>query len=179
MADLRDQLADGLRSGTPLVLGTTRPDVDETDPARLLPADVLRSVLCDRELHKQADPRGLTVRGAVITGVVDLDHVTIPYPLALTDCQFSAHLRLRQASLHALALNRTTIAGRSDNGDSLAAEGLQAAGGASLDNGFTAAGAIRLLGARINGQLSLGGATITGSRQRRRQPRCRPAAGER
>ena len=61
-----------------------------------------------------------------------------------------------------LSFSEAQITGGDSDGDSLVGDRLTVDGAVSLDKGFTAAGAIRLLGASITGQLSLSGAKLTG-----------------
>jgi hypothetical protein len=53
------------------------------------------------------------------------------------------------------------LTGRDKDGDALMADRITVSGGVLLDKGFTAAGAVRLLRARVTGQLSCNGAQIT------------------
>jgi hypothetical protein len=54
------------------------------------------------------------------------------------------------------------LTGKDSEGDTLVAERMKVGGAVILDEGFTAAGAVRLLGADITGQLNCGGAELTG-----------------
>jgi hypothetical protein len=56
------------------------------------------------ELRAQADPRGLRLRSAVISGVLDLAGLDIPFPLRFDDCEFDSPLVIEGAQLHELAL---------------------------------------------------------------------------
>src|SRR5439155_1558245 len=55
------------------------------------------------------------------------------------------------------------LQGSDTNGNALTAEGLKVGGSVLLDQGFTAAGAVRLSGAEISGQRICGGAQLQGS----------------
>jgi hypothetical protein len=59
-------------------------------------------------------------------------------------------------------MSGTKIVG-ADNGYSLSAERMRVAGDARLDDGFETAGSVRLVGASIDGQLSLRDAKLTGA----------------
>ena len=50
---------------------------------RPVPADLLRR--CCRELRYQVDPRGVRLRGAEVTGRLDLAGLDVPFPLRFED----------------------------------------------------------------------------------------------
>jgi uncharacterized protein YjbI with pentapeptide repeats len=186
----RLQFAAAVEEGTPVVHGDHLPDRTPENEAELPPrmvikADTLRKVLLDRDLAARADPRGLTIKGAVIVGELNLDHIVIDYPLGLIDCWFGDSFTLEQATLRALDLNGShfdgvielpgahvagllvmtgaTLDGVNTFGDSLVAENLRADSDVLLDEGFTSAGAIRLTGADVAGALVMNGATLNGT----------------
>src|SRR5262245_33788980 len=70
-------------------------------------------------------------------------------------------LSLRGAVIGQLICGGAQLTGRDGHGYALTARGLKVSGIAHLDDGFTAAGAIRLAGAEI-GQLRFDGARLTG-----------------
>ena len=57
------------------------------------------------------------------------------------------------------------LTGHDQDGDALVADGIKVGGDVVLDREFTAAGAVRLLGADITGQLNCRGARLTGQNQ--------------
>lgn len=72
-----------------LDLADKRP-VDESalrswDKSRTVRAHVVRDIMRGR-LAPAPDPRGLRLRGAVITGRIDLENVTSSVPLKFVDC---------------------------------------------------------------------------------------------
>ena len=71
----------------------------------------------------------------------------------LVGADISGQLNLRDAKL----------TGVNGDGNALIGDGLKVGGDAVLDQQFTAAGAIRLVGADISGQLNLSGAKLTGT----------------
>lgn len=184
------QLAAALEKGEPVILGEQlpewTPDRDNAPPVGLvIAADIIRQVLLDRDLAMRADSRGLTVKGAVIVDTLDLDNSRVGYPLSLINCRLTDSLTLEQATLHALDLKGShvagpirllganisgqlsmrgaTLSGTDTEGDTLIADDLCTDSSVLLDRGFTAAGAIRLLGAHIGGQLSMSAATLDGT----------------
>ncbi len=62
-----------------------------------------------------------------------------------------------------LNIGSATITGTDTDDNALNAERMKVGGSVFLNDGFTANGAVRLLGADIAGQLNCGGATITGA----------------
>jgi hypothetical protein len=175
LARLRQRLTVGLRTGQAVVFGDDPPPAPPADgngagggdpvvaAARTVPATLLRGILADRDLHQTSDPRGLTVRGALIDGALDLDHLTCLYPLALTRCTLTNHVHAEQAHLHSLRVTATRIQGTDADGNAVAADDLTVDGGVFLDEVFTTAGAIRLIDAHIAGDLSLRGARLIGT----------------
>jgi hypothetical protein len=205
-------------AGTRLdLLGGSAPVADEPDASpfelevmkawsaeRTVRAEVLRHLLVgpDWEVHA----KGVRLRGARISGHLDLESATLRCPLILQDCYLDSEqpvvldyatvsrlsvVRCQLAGLTAdllvvtkeLDLSRSTISGvfllrgaditgqlicrgariTGTDRNALVAEGVKVGGAVFLDDGFTAAGAVRLLGADITGQLNCSGARITGT----------------
>jgi hypothetical protein len=59
---------------------------------------------CCRELRDQADPRGVWLRGAVVTGALDLAGLDVPFPLRFQGCSFTSPVNVAGAQLAELAL---------------------------------------------------------------------------
>ncbi|WP_026449165.1 hypothetical protein [Actinopolyspora mortivallis] len=181
-------------------------DVTE-EPAREVPAAAIRELLFGPEAGK-LDPRGVWLRGARITGVLDLTDVRAVVPLVLHRCEFEEVLTGTRAHLPHLDLSASTLVGLDANdlvcehdvglddirsagislvdanitGDlslrgarlvagevpALDIEGALIGGDLFLHRDFVAEshsrrGTLRLLGASVTGQLSLGGARLTAS----------------
>lgn len=166
---LADRLTKHLRAGTLLDLIPNRPAVllDEGemrawDASHDLDADVLRELLRGRVVT-DPDPRGLQLRGARIRGRLDLDHLTAVIPLALADCLLEAGITAVGAHLPQLMLLRCRLGHPSKPalfGDLLRVDRFLALRGSVLA-ADTERGAVRLPGARIDGQLSCSGATLS------------------
>ena len=106
-----------------------------------------------------ADPRGLRIRAARITGALDLKHVHPAVGVALIDCAFDQVVELQDAYLPWLTLTGSRVPG-------LVADRLQTDGELKLDNGFSVEGnnergIVRLVAAHIRGQLDLSGAHLS------------------
>ena len=112
--------------------------------------EALRDALLNSDLR--ADPRGLTIRAAYITGPTDLADLRLPHGLRFDSCAFEqpadwqrltvANLRLADCTTPSLALNEAHIDGTLD-----------------LDGISTTT--VTAEGAIIGGVLSLFGATLT------------------
>jgi hypothetical protein len=88
------------------------------------------------------------------------------YGVVFLDDGFEAAgaVRLAGASIERqLSMGGAKLTGTDPVGNALFAEGMRVTGGVVLDEGFEAAGAVRLLGASIEGQLSMRGAKLTGT----------------
>lgn len=104
VAAWRRRLAKALRSGELQDLATGHADSDE-DPAgaehwpedRRVPAKAIRTVLLQREAPW--DPRGLQLRGAFITGHLDLDLAEVRCPLTIKASRFERPPTFRGAKL--------------------------------------------------------------------------------
>src|SRR5580693_6111976 len=128
-------------------------------------ASVIRDILRGR-LVGRPDPRGIRLRGARISGRLDLNYLTATIPLSLTDCLLPDGIVASSATLPALILRGSLLAHR--DLPPLGAEGLVVGQDVFLDGGFTATasgslGAVQLAGARIGGQLVCADAAITGT----------------
>lgn len=135
-----DRLGDGLR-----------PDWD--DPARTVRAELLRFLILGGDDPSHMHEKGLSVSGARVTGLLDLEGCRIPRDIRLKDCSFDASPVLRSAIIDNLFLDGSALPG-------LQADRLEARGGVSIC-GATIIGEIRLCGARIGGNIEADGATIS------------------
>ena len=113
----------------------------------------------------------LSLRGAQLTGTdthgiaLDADRLKVGDDVFLDEGFTAAGaVRLPGADITGqLSLRGAQLTGTDTDGIALAADWLKVGGSVVLDEGFTAAGAVRLLGADITGQLSLRGAQLTGT----------------
>jgi adhesin HecA-like repeat protein len=128
------------------------------DPDHVIRAELLRKLLLKR-CDKLPDPRGVRLRGARITGTLDLTGVEAAAGIELRGCSFDHPVLLENAHLPWLTLTGSCV-------PALSGDGLQVDRSLLLDEGFRATGhgedgAVRLLGAHIGGQLSLRSAELT------------------
>lgn len=71
---------------------------------------------CCRDLKDRVDPRGIRLRGAVVTGCLDLGNMDVPFPLRFDGCEFDSALAVEGAVLHELALTGSLLPGLLANG---------------------------------------------------------------
>ncbi|PWJ84624.1 hypothetical protein C7441_105243 [Pseudaminobacter salicylatoxidans] len=141
-----------LRSGAFERLGDgLRPAWD--DPARTVRAGLLRFLILSNDSSFPMHEKGLSVSGARVTGILDLEGCRIPRDIRLKDCLFDSSPVLRSAIIDNLFLDGSALPG-------LQADRIEARGGLSV-RGATVTGEIRLSGARLGGNIEADGATIT------------------
>jgi hypothetical protein len=122
------------------------------EPAREVRAAFLRFLALGGDDRHRPHEKGVRVSGAWVSGVLDLEGCRIERDVGLKDCRFDAVPVLRYAVIDNLFLDGSALPG-------LQAERLEARGGVSL-RGAVVTGEVRLTGSRIEGNLSLDGATI-------------------
>lgn len=146
------KIVSNLKSGEFDRLGDgSRPDWD--DPARTVRAELLRFLILGTDHGFRMHEKGLSVSGARVTGVLDLEGCRIPRDIRLKDCSFDASPVLRSAIIDNLFLDGSALPG-------LQADRLEARGGLSI-RGATVSGEIRLGGARLGGNFEADGATVS------------------
>ncbi len=128
------------------------------NPRYTIRAELLRELVLERS-GERLDPLGLRLHGARITGTLDLTHVPAAVGIELRGCFFEQAVLLVSARLPWLTLAGSQL-------PALDADGLHVDGDVLLGDGFTATGqgdygAVRLLGARVRGQLNFNGARLT------------------
>ena len=136
------------------------PDLDDPatgatwDAARTVPAELLVELLVGaRPPLKGGQLRAVRLRGARITGQLNLEAATLVCPLLLQDCHLERPVYLNEAHAPVIRLLGCHLPG-------LTADQLETRGNLVLDR-ISATGEVRLLGAHIGGQLSFNGASLT------------------
>ncbi|GAA2580989.1 hypothetical protein GCM10010411_11940 [Actinomadura fulvescens] len=99
-------------------------------------------------------PGPFRLRGAHITGALDLEACTLDRPLAFEDCVFEEAPNFDEVTAPALRLPGCRVPG-------LSAQQLRTTGNVELNKGFVAEGVVDLLGAHIGGKLSLTGSRLS------------------
>jgi hypothetical protein len=129
---------------------------------RTVSASVIRGLVRGR-LASDPDPHGVRLRGARITGRIDLENITGDLWLELTECFLPAGVNLRNARLPGVALTGSRIEQPADSDDPPVDADRFAAQALGLDGvtvtADTPAGAVRLMNARL-GDLNCDGARL-------------------
>lgn len=127
---------------------------DEDDETKTLRADRLAWALLDRRALRLLTPLGVMVRGANITGQLQLNHCQAGLRLKLDACRFEHQIQLEDGSLTLLSLEGSHCPG-------LYADRLMVKGSVFLSDQAAFTGEVRLLGAEIGGDLSCIGSAFT------------------
>jgi adhesin HecA-like repeat protein len=155
---VEQELREAMLTGRPVDWRTGDSKADDPahgagwDAQRTIPATLLAELLTNTEGPRR--PRALRLAGARIIGQLDLEAAELVCELLLGGCWFAEPVILDQAQALSLQLPASQLPG-------LSADRLATRGSLQLGSGFAATGEIRLRGAHIDGQLDLGGATLT------------------
>ena len=132
-------------------------DAEADDPAsgaqwareRTVGSDLLYELLTGRE----PTPRALVLRGARISGGLNLEAATLACPLILEECFFDGPVNLRETRAEVVRLPGCQL-------PCLAADQLETRGDLDLTDSIAAI--ISLTGAHVGGNFRLNGVTLTG-----------------
>lgn len=139
-----------LRSGDPDADALAK--VESWEPSRTVRAEVIRALLLGAGETEPGYVPGLRLRGARVTGRLDLMGATVAYALVCEHCHFDDELRLVEASTKTVRLVACAI-------PSFSAARLRAEGIVNFHSS-TIRDILRLDGARVAGELCLRGATL-------------------
>jgi len=128
----------------------TRPDEDARNDANTIRAGLIRFLALGGDTRNPVHEAGVAVHGAWIDGMLDLHQCTAPAQLQLENCHFDREPGFIAATIPQLSLSGSRVPG-------LTADGLHVNGDVFLISGFEARGEVRLLGAKIGGDLSCRG----------------------
>ena len=125
---------------------------DEADPAkaadwktgRVIRSDRLRWLCTDPAASELVSSRGISILGARIDGVLNLQWARITYPLQMRRCAFTEKLVLERSHLRSLNLQATFV-------KDLAAAGLTVDESVTMSDGFKAEGKVEIMNATIGG----------------------------
>lgn len=126
------------------------------DPQHVIRAEVIREILRGR-LAGEADPHGVRLNGARITGQLDLENLHTKLSLVLKGCVLDNRLVARDARLSTVRLERTQLPAFA--APRLRTEGLLRLRGCVVTSDQDA---VNLLGAHIQGNLDFRAAKLTG-----------------
>jgi hypothetical protein len=118
------------------------------DPARTVRAELLVQLLTLTHEHQ-----AIKLAGVRVSGLLDLEGVTLGRWLVLSGCWFDCPVTLAHATAPTIRMPGCHLSG-------LTAENLRTSGDLSLDSGFTFRGEVNLARAQIGGMLSLAGAEL-------------------
>lgn len=125
---------------------------DDTWASSTVNADDLAEILTSPDLTRHR--KGVRLAGLRIVGDLDLEGALLDRFLILGLCQFGPNsIILTAAETRGISLRGSACGG-------VIADGASISSGVFLDQGFSATGAVCLLGAQIGGQLSCRGATL-------------------
>ncbi|SIO31636.1 hypothetical protein [Vannielia litorea] len=122
-----------------------------------LRAALLRELLLGLPDHP-VNPKGLRLRGARISGALDLQGTDCPLDITLSACRIDGEMNLVNAALRGLHLSGCTLR-------AITADNARFSGSVYLRGESRVEGEIGLSGARIGGDLQLCGVTIDGGGQ--------------
>jgi hypothetical protein len=154
------ELSHATALGTLVDLQVGAPERDDPErglswgPERMVRAELLFGLLTGERPPIGGRPRAVKLRGARITDTLDLAATELVCPLLLSDCYFDQPINLNEASAPAVRLPGCRLPG-------LTADQLRTTGNLDLNAGFTVAGQVSLIGARVGGRLSLHGAHLS------------------
>jgi hypothetical protein len=146
------RLIDAARKGEVADYSSEEPA--ENDPARGWEWGERRTINAETiyQLVTQSNPawpvhaKGVQVKGARVKGLLDFGSAEMKVPLVLVCCYLDEDIILTDASARSITLTGTHLFG-------IQAALLAVDGSVSLDRGFHAKGEVRLVGAKIEGQL--------------------------
>lgn len=159
LTDREEELIVAARGGDWLACGDLEPEElrGSVRAEHLIRGQLVRELLLGR--RGELDPRGVLIRGARITGEVDLENVTAVVGLNLFRCVLDEPVQCRNAHLPWMYFDGTQL-------PSLNAPGIQVDRNLFLRSGFATtgsneSGAVNLLGAYIGGNLEMNGTHLT------------------
>ncbi len=138
------KLLAGCRLGERVIIGEKRPE-QESDANRLRAAFV-RFLALGGDAETPVHEYGVMLRGAWLTGVLDIEAATAAHRIGLWQCRIE-RIEARQSTLKFLNLSGCRVEG------DLMGEGLRCEGDLFLRDGFHATGHVRLTGATVGGEL--------------------------
>jgi hypothetical protein len=165
LTSVEQALVEHVRRGEWLDLAADDEAVDEAamrswGDTRTIRASVIRDILRG-QLAPDPDPHGLQLRGARVTGRLDLENLSTDVSFALTDCLLEEGILARDARLAWVSLTRCQTEHPAEpplDAERLTCSTLYLEGARII--GHAGRGAVNLIGARIGGQLTCDGAEL-------------------
>jgi sRNA-binding regulator protein Hfq len=125
-------------------------DLEALGEAQVVRGELLAWLLTDPGCQPLIHYRGVHLRGAKITGGLDLQDARVGYPLRLVKCIIDAQVVLERGEFHYLQLSGSYTG-------AIRADEVKVKHDLEMNQGFKAQGEVRLLGAEIGGQLVCSG----------------------
>jgi len=132
------------------------PEPETATEEQKVRARLLRWLLTDRETHALFEMSQVSLTGALIEDELDLEYANVPVVILLRKCRITEPIVLREARTRTVSLDGCHTAG-------IRADRVHIQGVCFLRQGFVAAGEVRLLGARIGGDLDCSRGTFRNS----------------
>ena len=122
-------------------------DGDEPEAERkTIRPEVLQRLCANPPPEWPVHAHGVQMKGATVSGDLDLEAAIVPHPLDFDDCRIAGQLILRDARTRSIGLEGTSVQG-------ISADRAVIEGALFLRNKFRATGEVRLIGAVIGGVL--------------------------
>jgi hypothetical protein len=156
LTDAEDKLLMAATAGTFIDLRVGDTEVDDVarginwGTGRHVRAGLLVEMLTETGCAAGKVLRSIKLRGARITGTLDLEATSLICPLQLLDCYFDEPVNLDEATARTIRLPGCRLPG-------FTAKQLVTTGNLELNDGFTADGPVSLADARVGGALNLSG----------------------
>ena len=109
-------------------------------------AECINWLCTDKAAKELVTHKGIAIVGAEFEGVIDLQFAEIPFPLQLIGCSHPEVMNFEHAKIRSLLLNGSRVGG-------IEADGIDVEAEVFMQDGFEAKGGVRLVGARIGGDL--------------------------
>lgn len=152
LSDIEHELMVKVEAGEFLILGKEgdNPSTAATwEPNRVIRAKVLEWICTDRLARQFVSHKGVLIIGARIDGLLDLAYSQMPFPIWLRRCSITEGIIFPGAEIKALHLDGSVTG-------PLFADYAKFTDTVQMRNGFEARGEVRLLGAKIGGDLDCG-----------------------
>ena len=152
-----EKLKAAVAEGAHCFIATKRPDADGKTEENTVRAEFLRFLALGGDEDAPVHEKGVYLAGAWIEGGLDFDGCDVPRSLLVFSCWFDTEPVFADASMKTLALSGSRVPG-------IEADRLKIEGGVFLrkfgETAFRAEGEVRLLGAKIGGNLECDGGSF-------------------
>jgi len=126
---------------------------------RSVGAKLLEWLCTDKAAQKHVHRRGIRIAGVKVEGRLDLESAEVPFAIELTRCALTGSLDMWGATLRGLSLSRSEVR-------AVRAGGARIETNLVLNNGFVSHSEVRLVGAKIKGDLVCSNARLNGEHGR-------------